>query len=202
MKKFTFIFLLNLLVSSALLAQVSVGVKAGGALANIAESGVGWGTDNGSKTKNTYLLGAYLNLPLAAGLELQPEILYVNIGFEDSMFGEQNYYHYISLPLMLQYKLTDKLRVEAGPELSYLIDVGTNRSTISYRSYFKDLDMAVNVGLSYSPIEKLFIGLRYNLGVYDVSKDYTVTIGNNETITQSNSLYNRSLQLSVGFRLF
>ena len=214
MKKFILISLLAA-CSFPLLAQVSVGLKIGGALSNQADGGVLLPTDNGLKP--TYLGGVFATAPLSESFSLQPEVLYVNKGFQTISSGPTTpryNLHYLSIPIMLRYHILDKLTVELGPEISYLMDATTNRNfTGSFSgspsfnqqllASYKDLDLALNIGVGYLLSDRFSVGLRYNMGLYDVSKDFTVSlIGQEELVLISGTTYNRSLQLSVGYRLF
>nr|WKN38957.1 porin family protein [Tunicatimonas sp. TK19036] len=215
MKKFTFIFLLNLIVSSALLAQVSVGIKAGGALANQVYKGIGL-TSNGNSDnlKDAHLGGLFVSAPLSERFTLQPEVLYSNKGFQAGRYVPTRFHlHYVSLSVMLQAQLLDKLTVELGPEVGYLIDANASNLPISVSGSpstydqmlysYKDLDLALNIGVGYSLFDRWNLNLRYNMGIADVLEDFTISVaGQDEPVLISGSTYNRSLQLSVGLRLF
>ena len=124
MKKLTFTLLLTLLVSASLFAQVSVGVKAGGAFSSHTSEGIGLG--EGEFMKPTYLGGLFVSVPLTDKFSLQPEVLYTNKG-DQSSSGDLRYnLHYINLPIMLRYHVLDKLTIELGPEFGYLLSAGTN----------------------------------------------------------------------------
>ncbi len=201
--------------SSSLLAQVLVGLKVGGALSNQANGGILLPTDNGLKP--TYLGGLFVNVLLFETFSLQPEVLYVNKGFQSTSSGSTTpryNLHYLSVPIMLQYHVLDKLIVALGPEVSYLMDATRNpnfdnsfsssTSAIDQLlSSYKNLDIALNVGVGYLLSDTWALSLRYNIGLYDISKDFSISVrGQEEPVLISGSTYNRSLQLSVGRRLF
>ena len=215
MKKLTLFILLSLIVCTGLLAQISAGLKVGGALSNQTDGGVLLPTDEGLKP--TYLGGFFVTVPLSENFSLQPELLYVNKGFQTTSTGPTTpryNLHYLSVPIMLRYHVLDKLTVELGPEVSYLLDATTNRnfnnsfsntpSTIDrLLSSYKDLDLALNVGVGYLLSDKWALNLRYNMGLYDVSEDFLISIRDQEeSVLISGPTYNRSLQFSVGRRLF
>ncbi|MEQ9443746.1 MAG: porin family protein [Cyclobacteriaceae bacterium] len=215
MKKFTFILLLNLGICSCLMAQVSVGLKAGGALANHVYKGIGLTSGgNGDNLKLTYLGGLFVSVPISEKFIIQPEILYSDKGYRagwTSLSGASTTYnrhnfHYISVPIMLQYRLLDKLTVELGPEIGYLLSASQNIEHMGSSPSdfpYKDLDIALNIGVGYSLSDRWNLNLRYNMGISDVSEDFTISvIGRDEPVLISNSTYNCSLQFSVGFRLF
>lgn len=216
MKKLLLLLLLNVVICSGLLAQVSVGVKAGGALVNNTYEGIGLFNEGSNSIKPSYLAGLFASMPLSEDFGFQLEVLYSNKGFrvDEIQFARHHNLHYLNVPIMLQYRVLDKLTVELGPEIGYLMDATTNRSyTISLSgspsyeeqllSSYKDLDVALNIGVGYSFSDRWLINLRYNLGLYDISEDFTVSVfSQEEPVLISGSTYNRSLQLSVGYRIF
>lgn len=223
MKKLTFIFLLSLLVSSSLLAQVSIGLKAGGALSGHTFEGIGMG--EGEFVKPTYLGGLFVAFPLSDNFSVQPEVLYANKGSQSSSGFTRYNLHYINIPIMLQYQVLEKLTIEVGPEFGYLLSAGTNNESESFflgptfpdfPSFndqllvsYRDLDMALNLGVGYALSDRWSVNLRYNLGLRDITDEFEVLFrpanepgGEPETILYSGPSYNRSLQLSVGYQLF
>ena len=199
------------LSSFPLFAQVDVGVKAGGMLTDIATEGIGLGHSGDlAKAKLSYLAGAVLSVPLHNRLSAQAELLYSNKGVRGEFFDLNlpykvtDNFHYLSLPLLLHYHLTDRLGVGIGPELSYLLGAYQHsdlHGSNSVKRLFEPIDVAVNLDLQYNLLEKLSLGLRYNLGVYDVTKRYEGTFAGGEPFVVDPSLYNRSLQLSLTYWL-
>ena len=223
MKKLTFILLFSFWVSASLLAQVSVGVKAGAALSGHASEGIGMGRSE--FIKPTFLGGLYVSVPLSDKLSLQPEVLYSRKGNQssssNSSFLQRFNIHYINVPIMLQYQVLNRLTVELGPEFSYLLSTGISHGLFTefvslsdnpspqelLLASYRDLDVALNLGLGYQIWNRWSVNLRYNLGVLDISDDFTIPVvrqpgGEPEPMVLSFPWYNRSLQLSVGFRVF
>jgi hypothetical protein len=211
MKKVILVTLLAL-GSFPLLAQVRIGVKAGGMLTDIAVDGIGLGySGDQAKPKFSYLAGAVLTLPVYDQLSLQAELLYSNKGTwgEFEAFGERvkisNHHHYLSLPLLLRYHLTDQLGIGLGPEVSYLLGAYQRTDTFGsnpQKRYYEPIDVAINLDLQYNLLEKLSLGLRYNLGIYDITtRQEFVLFESGETIVDDSDLYNRSLQLSLTYWL-
>lgn len=196
MKKLIFSFALIALLSSAATAQVKFGLKAGAMLSNttVIDADSLPGTD----AKVSYLLGGFMNIPINSKFSVQPELLYANKG------GGNIYRHYITLPVMLQYKVIDKLKVEVGPEIGYLLGAYSGSSFGNVRSSdTKDLDIGINVGVSYDVLDRLSVGLRYNMGIIDTHKFQTSRFGfgsDPENLPNYN-VQNRTLQLSVGWKL-
>lgn len=61
------------------------------------------------------------------------------------------------------------------------------------------MDIGLNAGLSYYFLDRLNVGLRYNLGVYDIFRPDFISGFGSPTIDDFD-LKNHTLQLSVGYR--
>lgn len=192
MKKLIFSFALLVFLSSAATAQVQFGLKAGAMWSNTTV--IDADSLSGTDAKVSYLLGGFLNIPINSKFSVQPELLYANKGNEN--FNR----HYINLPIMLQYNVIDRLKIEVGPEIGYLLG-SSSGNTRSYDT--KDLDIGINLGVSYDILDKLNIGLRYNMGIIDTHEFQTSRFGfgsDPENLPNYN-VQNRTLQLSVGWKL-
>ncbi len=204
-KHFLIAISLNLLLATAATAQVQVGLKAGSILADIATEIEGSSISDTSEPKLSYMAGGFASLPFNEKIGMQVELLYTNKGNKASTIEYKTNLHYINLPVLLQYKITDKLKVEAGPEIGYLLGAYSrdlSRQTSFEFNTIKDFDVGINAGVSYDLSEKLLLGLRYNLGVYDISKDITANDPEGNPYIFRTNAQNRGLQLSVGLKLF
>jgi hypothetical protein len=110
--------------------------------------------------------------------------------------------HYLNLPVMLQYKLKERLTLELGPEIGYLIgqkQVVSNISTQRPSPFTKDFDMAINLGVGYEPVNRVLLNLRYNFGIFDIDKPFHEVVPG-ATPEEDSHRANRTLQLTVGYR--
>ena len=207
--KITFLVALLSLAVNPLFAQVKLGVKAGGLISNVASEGVRFNFPGASRdAKPSYLAGAVLLVPLSNQFSVQAELLYskkgMRSGFTEALgqTSRTNYnFHYFSVPLLLRYHPIDKLSIGLGPEVSYLLGA-YQRSHIGSRpnkEFHEPLDVAVNLDMQYALLEKFSLGLRYNLGVYDITKRYEGVLIGGEPFVVDSDLYNRSLQLSLTY---
>lgn len=196
-----------LLGASPLFAQVKLGAKAGGMVSNLVTKGVGLtSSNNQDDAKLSYLLGAVVTFSIYDRFSLQTELLYSNKGVRTDLDGISgtisDNYHYLSVPLLIRYQVTEQLGVGIGPELGYLLGA-YQRSDVSGSNpipvdrFYKPWDVAVNLDVQYDLLEKLSLGLRYNLGVYDVTKRYERTDNRGDVFVLDNDVYNRSIQLSL-----
>jgi len=180
--------LVLLLFTTIASAQVEFGLKAGPMLTrtyfNVGDTSTGF-----NDARVSFVAGAFVGIPLVEKLSLQAEVLY-------AAKGDANYdQNYIYLPLMLRYEFMPRLSVEAGAEVGYFLGY---ISTVINNPMFKDYDVGINAGVNYELLDKLSIGLRYNLGVMDVVA-FQARIDSDTTFEPIGK--NHSLQLTVGYRL-
>ncbi len=180
-------------------SDAEFGVKGGVNFSNLYTEDV---DDNNVLT--SFNAGFYAKLPLAAGLSIQPELLYSRKGAElvyDNAFVEGTAkfkLNYIEVPVLLRLNLTDNINIHAGPYFAYLIDAQVKNETESGTFDFEDnynnddfnkfdYGLSAGVGLDF---ESLGIGLRYNYGLQTVGKErtfagatYTVPDGKNSNLS-------------------
>ena len=196
MKNLLFSLAFLLTFCSTAYAQVELGLKAGPMLSrsyvNSSNDMIGTGFID---AKISFLVGGFVRLPISPKLGLQAELLYSRKGDEFRNLD------YVSLPLMLQYEFFPKLRAEAGVEVGYLlgIDDGLDRGIFESHPFYRRMDAGLNAGLSYDVLDRLNIGLRYNLGVYDIYRPDIMPGFGSPTVDDSD-VKNHTLQLSVGYR--
>ncbi|WP_162053398.1 porin family protein [Pontibacter pamirensis] len=146
--------------------QIELGIKAGGALANMELRGV-----EDSRIKPSYYFGAFSEVNLTEKLIIRPEVLYSSKGtrFSDhEVYGDGLInYNYISVPVLAGFKVNEGLKLLVGPEINLLA---------GYYSRYRDeihtlgnpnrkVDWAFNWGLAYSITSKLGVEVRYAHGL-------------------------------------
>ncbi|MEM9834814.1 MAG: porin family protein [Bacteroidota bacterium] len=199
MKKI-FLLLTLMLFSSMAFSQAGLGVKAGGMMV----TKTGNTLDHNLKiVKASYLGGMFYGIPFNERFGLQLELLYANKGRgEARQFLIREDLHYLNLPIMLQYTVTKRWGIELGPEIGYLLG---QRQFFTFGTqppspFQKNFDMAINLGMNYALTKRLFLNLRYNLGIYDTSKPFHEVIISAEP-EEDTFTGNRTLQLSLGYWL-
>ena len=120
-------------------------------------------------------LGIFTEVPLVTDfMSIQPELSYSVKGtnYKPASVNQKLNMNYVDLLLPVAFKLSS-IDVQVGPFASYLI------STPDYTYYkdntivvdaFKKFDAGLTAGLSYN-FSRMIIGLRYNQGFMDVTKD-------------------------------
>ena len=154
-----------IILSTQAICQVKFGVKAGMNLANVKNLGPG-----GTTTKASAYGGFFIKLPTVKNLSLQPEILYSSKGYlfpkTDSTAKGRVTINYISIPLLVTYKVLNNLLIMVGPELNYITNAklksGNRNNDIS--ANFRKFDIALDFGTAYNLKNGLGIEFRYCYG--------------------------------------
>lgn len=190
MKKISF-FITAFFIGTTLFAQdpAKFGLKAG---LNLSK----WDVENKSSddfgTLTGFHIGGLAHIHLSDHIAFQPEIQFSTQGAEDNFSGNDIEFRtrHINIPLMFQYMFNNGFRIEAGPQVGFLLsadDKLPNGDEIDSKSEYKKTDFALGIGLNYLTYSGFGIGGRYNFGLSNIDDDNT----------RVNDTYNRVLQLSV-----
>lgn len=158
--------------------QTRFGLKAG---ANIATIGIGaekWAAERDNKNwRIGFNTGAFMRASLSRRLFVQPELLYSlkGYGIKATPYNPDgtNSLHYVTVPLLAGFTLSDRFSLVAGPEFGYLIsarskyDGGWGPGNLHD---FKDFDLGADLGITYKVNDLLGIDLRYNHGLKDLAE--------------------------------
>lgn len=183
-----------LFLSTAAMAQFHIGVKGG---ANISKVD---GKSFKDQFRYGYSLGGFMEIRLGNKFVLQPEVLYNQYSSTlDSNYS--NIYHnvfngnsniklnYISVPIMLNYKLIGSfLSLQAGPQVGILVD---NSKTVLQNgaNAFRKGDFSMLAGVQLKVLN-LRINGRYAIGLNNIAD-----------ITDDGKWKNQGFQVSVGLAL-
>ena len=185
--------------------DVKYGAKAGLNFANLT------GDVEDASMKIGFNLGGFAEIKISDKFSVQPELLYSTQGAkfegsdEESSFESKFNLSYLNIPIMAKYYVSEKFSLEAGPQIGLLLSAkAKSEVTTSFegesvtvsaeadiKEEFESIDFGFNLGAGYDFSEKVFAGLRYNVGLSNIAKteagdDYKV----------SNSV----ISLSVGYR--
>lgn len=195
-----------LFIATASFAQFSGGIKAGANFATLGGDDVG----DDAKMRVAFHFGLYGSYPLSDKLSLQPELLYSSVGAKydfsesDPDFGDYSVdgsyqLNYLSVPIMLGFKLSENFSLQVGPQIGFLLsakdkgDVKFDGGSESYdddiKDGFKGTDFGLNFGLGYS-FGKMGVSARYSLGLSSIA-DY-----------EDSDLKSNVIQLSLQYKLF
>jgi len=192
---------LLLLLSAAMLtatvsmAQFNLGFKAG---ANITKVD---GKTFRDEFQYGYHLGGFAEIGLGGKLAIQPEVLFnqyqtrVDSSFKNvysDALSFSNYknvkLNYLSVPILLNYKVGSLLTLQAGPQVGILLDQSQNLLENGQEA-FKTGDFSMLGGATIN-IAKLRLTGRYIVGLNNISD-----------IDNKDKWKNQGFQLSVGFAL-
>jgi hypothetical protein len=139
-------------------------------------------------------LGLLGHIHLAKQLAFQPEIVYSGQGAKFSTAGIETKINldYINIPLLLQYMFDNGFRIQAGPQVGFLINAKskTNGNSTDIKNNLKKVDFGLGAGVGYvHPPTGFGVDARYNLGLSNLNDNSSV------------KSYNRGFQLGV-FYLF
>lgn len=181
--------------AQAAMAQLNFGIKAG---ANITKVD---GKAFKDEFKYGYHLGGFVNIGLGGALSLQPEVLFNQYSTRvDSSFSSiyqnaasiNNYkdvkLNYLSIPIVLDYKLGNLLSLQAGPQFGILMNQDKTLLENGKAAFDKgDLSLLGGAQLKFS---KLRLTGRYVVGLNNIND-----------IDDQNKWKNQGWQLSVGLAL-
>ncbi len=178
------------------MAQINFGLKAGTNISKV----------DGKAFKDEfnygYHLGAFAEVNLGKKLSIQPEVLFnqyqtrVDTAFShiyENALNFSNYkdvkLNYLSIPLVLNYRLANILSLQAGPQFGILLDQDKNLLENGKAAFSKG-DFSLLGGAQVNIRNLRFTG-RYFIGLNDI-KDV-------ENINNKETWKNQGWQLSVGF---
>ncbi len=179
MKQIFAIAVVFLLFTGATSAQhFNIGIKGGLNAYSITEKSVFDET-----LKAGLHVGLIGHIHLSNNFALQPELVY-------SMQGSKSIdLNYVNVPLLFQYMFDNGFRLQAGPQLGFLVSA-EDKNNVNIKNNFESLDIAIAMGISYvNPATNFGVDFRYNHGLTDVSKN------------NGPKIFNRGFQLGV-FYLF
>lgn len=180
-----------LLIFSTSFSQVHFGIKGGASINKI--------TGKSFKDEFTYgyHLGGYATIGLGEKFSLQPEVLFNQINTDTSssfssvyQFNKINNIQlkYLSIPLLLNYNVSNLLALQAGPQFGILIDQNKNLLQ-NGADAFKKGDFSMVGGLQLK-LSNFRIYGRYAVGLSDISN-----------IANRDEWKSQSIQLGIGIGL-
>lgn len=179
MKTLTLLFAL-LCAPFLLSAQLGLGIKAGANFANVSSD------DFDTSSKTSFHAGAYANISLSEKWGITPEVLWSSQGGElDDVEFNTNY---VTVPIMLRWRVIDLISIEAGPQFNILTDAESGgidvTDELASPSYCAAFGAVLHLPLGFNG------GLRYVAGLTDIDDDEDVKITEN------------NFQIYVGWTIF
>ena len=178
-------------------AQTSFGLKTGVNFSSLSTEakGVKSGTTTG------FYIGGFSDISMSSKWTLHPELLYSNQGgkFVEKLAKNTNKNvknkpteirvknHYILVPILVQYSITDNFKIGAGPQFGYSISSSSKSSKDKNSTKLKNhLNMGAVADLTLNTSDNFGFNLRYFRGFSDVdvaknnvSRNSAVSLGIN-----------------------
>lgn len=176
------------LLSPKLSAQVSYGLKSGITMPTQVTSN----DEIESKSFVGFYGGGFININLGRNFSLQPELQFQVLG--SNLLGQNDEsiktrISYLTIPLLLQYEITKGLKLEIGGQAAFPLNGSVKQFGNTLLEWNRDLDAGILGGISYEfPNSGWSVDLRYYRGLISQSPG-----------KQASKLYNRSLNLGVGY---
>ncbi|HLF53511.1 porin family protein [Flavobacterium sp.] len=188
--------------------DVKFGIKGGVNFATLT------GDVEDTSMKVGFNVGGLVEIKVSEKFSVQPELLFSTQGAKeeysetsgaDSYKVENNLnLGYLNIPIMAKYYVVDKFSLEAGPQFGFLMSaksdytetqtVGGVTSTFSEEVDVKDdmnsVDFGINFGAGYDFTENISAGVRYNLGLSDITDEQE------DNFEMKNSV----IALSIGYK--
>lgn len=170
MKKLILIFAPLFLFTAAKAQKLQLGLKGGVNFSNLR-------TDNFDYDTHVGVHGGLLaHIHLNRNWAIQPEILYSTEGAKYR--GPGNLEHteqldFIQVPVLAQYMFSSGFRVEAGPQLGFLITAKDDLAgrTTDIDAVRKNVNFAFAIGAGYLSSMGLGVDARINLGLSNLRED-------------------------------
>jgi hypothetical protein len=144
------------------------------------------------KIKGGIHFGAYSSAPINDRFALDAELLYTNKG---TNAGERINLHYINIPFLLRYQLSEKFSAAVGPEFGYLFSARSAHGDVS-NTWNNKLDFGLDADALLAINKKIGLGLRYFAGFSSVIDTRRSTTG--ETVKYQNRALLVSMYFLVG----
>lgn len=183
----------GILLTQAAMAQIDLGVKAGANITKIE------GRSFKDEFRYGYLLGGFAEISLGKKLSLQPEVIFNQFqtrtdtafksiyqnAFNSATSGDVKL-NYLSIPVLLNYKLGSALSLQAGPQFGILLDQDKNLLQ-NGQDAFSSGDLS------------LLGGATLKLGKLRLNGRYAVGLNNINDIDNRDEWKSQAWQLSLGY---
>lgn len=198
MKTFLFFVLLAVHSIASFSQDIRFGIKGGLNLSDIVLTNYFDRDGEASyKMKAGEHAGVFAALDVTSDFGLTMEVLYSNKG---TNAGSKINLRYINLPILVQYKFSEKFLAEVGPEVGYLFSARSKLGNVAH-IWDSKIDIGLAIGVQYLITEKLSAGARYYAGFSSVQEpipNRDINGDPGETI----KFQNRVVQFFIGYTIF
>jgi hypothetical protein len=183
----------------------------GGVILGLSTSQVG-GDNLAGFNKAGLLAGAFVNTPISELLSFQMEMTYIQKGSNNPKMNDAEHSNYlkedisssyIEVPLLLQYHQSNKIKIEGGVQLAYLINGYYNDLNGKIPIYsidpFITYDFGLLLGIDYKYSENIILNTRLSSSILPIgAEDYD---GVNSYNSSKKGKYNSVLSFAIHYNL-
>ncbi|MCR9254102.1 MAG: PorT family protein [bacterium] len=165
MKKiFSTVFIFVIFTCSIFAQDLEFGLKGGVNVSSLNNEG---SELDSYKPKPGLLIGVFGTFGTTKNSALKTELLYSMEGANHKDSDTFVRLHRLAIPILFNYKLTESVRLEAGPELKYQIGFDSDflGGQDNLEGTFHDVDYGLSVGFEIKPISKIGISVRNYFGL-------------------------------------
>jgi hypothetical protein len=163
----------NLIVAIAVLLSVgtvtaqnvNIGIKGGVNLYTL-----GGDNDEGFETKAGYHIGLLGHIHMGPHFALQPEVVFSAQGAKSESNEDVHLdLNYVNVPLMFQYMFNNGFRLQAGPQLGFLVSADLEGDDV--KDDLNGVDFGIGLGTSYISPSGFGVDARYNHGLTNINEN-------------------------------
>ncbi|MES2812081.1 MAG: porin family protein [Bacteroidota bacterium] len=155
--------------------ETKFGVKAGLNLGTLSGDFEDAFVDSDMKMRPSFHVGGFAEIKLSPKFAVQPELLYSVEGGKQDVDGSSEKLiwdlAYVNVPIMAKYYATEKLSLELGPQVGFLMkaEATFDGDTVAeFKEDSKSTAISLNLGAGYNITENLFGSVRYSLGMTNI----------------------------------
>jgi hypothetical protein len=169
--------------------KTQFGIKGGLNISNQSNTRLSGVTNTNSSLIVGFHVGGFLEYKISDKFSIQPELLFSTQGGKLS-YNEENLVpntpdrdnynvenisnlYYINIPITFKYNVIDKITLELGPQLGFLVSSKYEYTSpvLIPKEDYKSLDYGLNFGAGYVVTNNISIGVRYSMGLNNISKN-------------------------------
>lgn len=131
---------------------------------------------NNFDTKIGFNAGLLAHIHAGKSFAIQPEVYYSQEGTKITSTNPKTNLNlgFINVPVLAQYMFGNGFRVEAGPQVGFLINANSKMKgspSVDVKDSYKTTSFSIPVGAGYLTSFGLGFDARYNFGISDIAKD-------------------------------
>jgi opacity protein-like surface antigen len=133
-----------------------------------------------------FQVGGFAEIKVSDKFAVQPELMYSTQGASGDN-ADLNL-NYLNIPVMAKFYVAKSFSLEAGPQIGFLLSA--KEAGEDAKDFYSSTDFGLNFGAGFDFTENLSAGLRYNIGLSNVT-DYGDIF--DEEISAKNGVFSVSL---------